>query len=208
MELNLNTYNVRKIRCNTVAAGKQNAGQHYVTMTVRNSACFAEAAFDVQLFDEDLYEELKNCCTVSNGGIVPDGQPTAPIPAEYTQIHNAVFCVYKFKGGNLVRCDANGAPVLKNGIPQTNDHCTVFCIATSVLPDGTICWAKGWDPQTRGQQIERHFYLPPSATQQTAAPDPMASQTPAGPAQQQMTDAQRAALEQLNGSSPQQPVQF
>lgn len=206
MELNLNTYNVRDIVLKTVPTGKNNAGQHYVTMTLRNAGQWAEAAFTQNFFDEDLYNELKQFVNVSKGGIVPDGQPCPELPVEYKQLRNGVFMQYKFQGGSLVRKDMNtGAAVLVNGIPQTNDSCTVFCIATTLLPDGTISWARGKDPDTLGRSIERHMYFPP---QQTQAEKPVVTEAPTtSAAPQALTPEQQAMLAQLQDNNVQNPIQ-
>ena len=171
----------------TVAVGKSNAGKQYLQFTAVNTQAPLEVPGVVCIFNERTIELYKPFIPQAKGGTAtgPVEMPDTfkcingrfetfvfPIPAmrRYSQITTT-------KDG---KTHQPGEIVMNGNTPRIYKSVQVFTMRQIDSDTGEPSYLRGWDCDTRGQQMFNSFYEPIKIEHDEANPAP-AAQAPAQP---------------------------
>lgn len=148
-------YNVTKLTKQVVPAGKQNAGQNYVEVTIEDPEDGEERI--VPVFDKEAERYIALIPTAVVG--VPTPLPdTAP---ENLKVWKNCFDQEFIFPEQMVRVDAQGQPQL-NKFQQMYVRKSIVVMVRKKRDNetGELAIRKGWDLATRGTSVMNAFYMP------------------------------------------------
>lgn len=148
-------YNVTKLTKQVVPAGKQNAGQNYVEVTIEDPEDGEERI--VPVFDKEAERYI---------ALIPTAVVGAPVPLPDTTPENLKVWKNCFDQEfifpeQMVRVDAQGQPQL-NKFQQMYVRKSIIVMVRKKRDNetGELAIRKGWDLATRGTSVMNAFYMP------------------------------------------------
>ena len=160
-------YEISNLKINTVAQGKPNAGRKYLEFTAVNVAAPLEIPGVVCIFNARTVELFAPYISQANGGTatgpveLPDSFKyingrfeTFVFPTPGTRTYSAQVTT---KDG---RVHQPGEMVMNGNQPRIYKSAQVFTMRQVDPETGEISYLRGWDCDTRGQQMFSAFYTP------------------------------------------------
>lgn len=148
-------YNVTKLTKQIVPAGKQNAGQNYVEVTIEDPEDGEERI--VPVFDKEAERYLNLIPTAAVGVLtpLPDNAP------DNLKLWKNCFDQEFTFPEPMVRVDAQGQPQL-NKFQQMYIRKSIVVMVRKKRDNetGELAIRKGWDLATRGTSVMNAFYMP------------------------------------------------
>lgn len=148
-------YNVVSLTKQVVPAGKQNAGQNYVEVTIEDPEDGEERI--VPVFDKEAARYIALIPTAAIG--VPTPLPDTT-PDNLKVWKNCFDQEFTFPEA-MVRVDAQGQPQL-NKFQQMYIRKSIIVMVRKKRDNetGELAIRKGWDLATRGTSVMNAFYMP------------------------------------------------
>lgn len=148
-------YNVVALTKQIVPAGKQNAGQPYVEVTLEDPEDGEQRTTPV--FDTESKRYLALIPTVAVGVLTPIPETAPDNLKVWTLCKDEEFTFPE----TMVRVNAQGQPEL-NKFNQMYVRKSVMVMTRKKRDneDGTTAYRKGWDLTSRGTSVMNAFYMP------------------------------------------------
>ena len=160
-------YEARELKINTVGQGKPNAGAKYIEFIAMNTIAPWEQPGVVCIFNARTVELFAPYISQANGGTatapveLPDSFKyingrfeTFVFPTPGTRVYSSQFTS---KDGKIHQ---PGEMVMNGNQPRVYRSTQVFCMRQVDPETGEISYLRGWDCDTRGQQMFNAFYTP------------------------------------------------
>lgn len=210
-------YEVRELKINTVGQGKPNAGAKYIEFIAMNTIAPWEQPGVVCIFNVRTVELFAPYISQANGGTA-----TAPVelPDSFKYI-NGRFETFVFPTPGTRTYSAQvttkdgrvhqpGEMVMHGNQPRIYRSAQVFCMRQVDPETGEISYLRGWDCDTRGQQMFSAFYTPlplehANAEAPTQASPVVGNQVPPAPQNPFASQALAQIMPQADNQAPPAP---